>query len=199
MHKFTAEQMKFLRDEYTKLPRKELCEAFNQRFYLALSCEQVVGCLKNHKIMSGRTGRFVKGRIPLNKGKKGISYPGMEATQFKVGNVPPKHKPVGSERIDTDGYIKVKVAEPKKWRHKHVLVWENANGPVPPGCVVIILDGNKQNIEIDNLQLTSRAEIAVANSLGLLKKDAELTKTGLLIAQVRLACGKKKKREQNAR
>ncbi len=33
---------------------------------------------------------------------------------FAKGNVPPNHRPVGSERISKDGYIEVKVAEPKQ-------------------------------------------------------------------------------------
>ena len=45
---------------------------------------------------------------------------------FAKGNVPPNHRPVGSERISKDGYIEVKVAEPNKWRLKQRVVYEEA-------------------------------------------------------------------------
>ncbi|HEU4708777.1 MAG TPA: hypothetical protein VFS17_05645, partial [Methylophilaceae bacterium] len=82
--------------------------------------------------------RFPKGHVPANKGKKGISYPGMEATQFKPGHKPGNYRPVGSTRIcSKDGYVLIKIEEGMfKWKALHRIVWERMNGAVPPGHVV---------------------------------------------------------------
>ena len=47
-------------------------------------------------------------------GKKGICADGCERTWFKKGHIPANYRPVGSERVNADGYIEVKVADPNK-------------------------------------------------------------------------------------
>ena len=49
---------------------------------------------------------------------------------------------------------------------------------------LIFLDGNKQNIELSNLKLVSRAEDLIMNTNKLFTKDKELTNSGVLIAKV---------------
>jgi hypothetical protein len=65
---------------------------------------------------------------------------------------------VGSERVNVDGYIEVKIAEPNKWRQKQRVVWEAAHGPVPADSIVSFIDGNKQNCELSNLRVMTRAD-----------------------------------------
>lgn len=104
--------------------------------------------------------RFGKGHIPGNKGKKMDPeiYEMIRHTMFAKGHVPTNHKPVGSERVSVDRYVEVKVAEPNKWRLKHRVVWEEANGPIPAGCNVQFRNGNTQDVRLENLFLISRAE-----------------------------------------
>ena len=64
-------------------------------------------------------------------------YEKVKHTMFAKGNVPPNHRPVGSERISIDGYIEVKVAEPDKWRLKQRVVYEEAKGESPEGCPLV--------------------------------------------------------------
>lgn len=45
---------------------------------------------------------------------------------------------------------------PKKIRRMHIYVWEKANGPVPSGCLIHHIDGNKSNNALENLQLVTR-------------------------------------------
>jgi hypothetical protein len=59
--------------------------------------------------------------------------------------------PIGSEKLDSYGYIQVKVAEPKKWRLKHHLIWEMAHDPIPGNHNVYFIDGDKRNFRLDNL------------------------------------------------
>ena len=102
--------------------------------------------------------RFKKGRVPENKGKKMSPevYARCSATMFKKGNKPHTYRPVGSERVNVDGYVEVKVADPNKWRLKHRVIWEEAHGPIPKGHNVQFRDGNSQNLDLGNLYLISR-------------------------------------------
>jgi hypothetical protein len=117
--------------------------------------------------LKGLDGRFKPGHMPANKGVKGISYPGMEATQFKPGTKPPNHKPVGSTRIDTkDGYVYIKMAEGMfQFKLLHRVIWERMNGPIPPGYLVSFIDQNKQNCRITNLTLLTKKQNALRNSI----------------------------------
>lgn len=102
--------------------------------------------------------QFRKGHVPPNKGKK-VSpelYAKMQPTMFKKGRPSLNHREVGSERVNVDGYIEVKVAEPNKWRLKNRVVWEQANGPIPPGHNVQFRNGNKLDCRLENLYLIDR-------------------------------------------
>ena len=52
-------------------------------------------------------------------------------TSFKKGNRPKNYLPVGSESIDVDGYVKVKIQDPSKWELKHRIIWSERFGEVP--------------------------------------------------------------------
>ena len=111
--------------------------------------------------------RFPKGHIPDNKGKRVYPevYEKMSSTMFKKGHTPANHREVGSERINKDGYIEIKVAESKRWRLKHRIIWEQVNGEIPKGYNVQFKNHNPQDCRIENLYLISRAEqIAKENS-----------------------------------
>jgi len=116
---------------------------------------------------SGWVG-FKKDHVPHNKGKKGISYPGSEATQFKKGNKSLNWKPIGTERFSKEGYVQVKISctgySPRDYVPIHILVWELHHGAVPPKHHVAFKDGNKQNIVIENLELVSFVEMMKRNS-----------------------------------
>ena len=104
--------------------------------------------------------RFQNGSVPLNKGKK-VSpeiYAKMQPTMFKKGQTPVNHRDVGSERVNVDGYIEIKVAEPNRWRLKHRVIWEQVNGVIPKGFNVQFKNHNSQDCRIENLYLISKAE-----------------------------------------
>lgn len=47
---------------------------------------------------------------------------------------------------------------PKKIKRMHIYVWEKHYGPVPPGCIIHHIDGNKGNNSIENLRLVTRGQ-----------------------------------------
>lgn len=188
MHRYTAEQINFLRDKYTDYSRKDLLEAFNNEFGTAITLTQMVSTLKRNKINSGRTGQFQKGDANPNKGRKGWIVPGCEKTWFKKGQVAHNVKPIGTERLDVDGYVLVKTENKGRWHeqwlHKHKVVWEAAHGPIPDNHVVIFLDGNKLNFSLDNLALVTQRENLELNIKRLRFEDKDLTQTGINIAKL---------------
>lgn len=112
--------------------------------------------------------RFKKGSIPPNKGKKMSPevYEKVKETMFKKGNSPVNHRQVGSERINVDGYIEIKVSEPNVWRLKHRIIWEQHNGVIPAGYNVQFKNRNTQDCRIENLYIISKAEqMRTENSL----------------------------------
>lgn len=158
----------------------------NDEFGTEFTERQLKNFRENNHLSSGLTGRFEKGHVPPNKGKKGWHAPGSEKGWFRKGNEPWNKLPVGSEIMDSNGYIKIKVAEPNVWEFKHKMVWEKHNGKVPPGHVITFLDGNKMNFEPANLSLISTAENAVLNFTRLRCASSELMETGIAIAKLKL-------------
>lgn len=163
----------------------EITALVNAEFKTDYKINQIKAFRKNHKLISGISGQFQKDHVPWIKGKKGLHFPGAEKTWFKKGQVPLNHKEIGTEVIDKNGYHKIKIAEPNKWKSKHIIVWEEHNGKVPEGCNIIFTDGNKDNCDISNLMCITRAENAIMNNQGLRSESVELTKTGLVIAKLK--------------
>ncbi|GHU05036.1 hypothetical protein FACS1894147_10770 [Spirochaetia bacterium] len=100
---------------------------------------------------------------------------------------------MGTVRINTEGYVDVKIADPNKWKQKHLIIWEKANGPIPKGNVIIFADRNRLNVKLKNLLMISRKELAVMNRNGLIYENAELTKTVKLIADVKIGIADRKR------
>ena len=127
--------------------------------------------------------RFKKGMTPWNKGIK----TGLKPTNgFKKGFAPWHTRELYSERLDKEGYILIKIAKPNKWMRKHRWIYEQEYGAIPENSVIIFADGDKTNFSIENLICVSRKELRVLNKFGLIKNDAELTKTGLNVAKIRI-------------
>lgn len=200
--KYTPEHINFIRDNIKGTSFKDLTSMFNKQFEMSLKVSTMVSLADRHGLHNGIDARFnegweptqfKKGHEPWNKGKKGLACGGKE-TQFKKGHKPWNYQPVGAERVNSYGYVDIKVADPNKWKGKHILLWEEARGPVPEGHVVIFGDGDKQNFDLANLILVSRAQLARLNQNNLIQNDTGLTKTGIIIADIQLKIGERKKK-----
>lgn len=181
----TNEQHDFLVNHIKGRMNQALANLMNKTFNLQLTRQQVKQYKTNHKLpTSGETGWFNKGHIPANKGKK---FPNMphNTGMFKKGQKAHNYMPVGTERVNSDGYVAIKIADPNKWKQKHIIIWEKAHKrKKPPGHVIIFADRNRFNFDLDNLLLVPQREFLVMNRKGLIKNDAELTRTGLIIAKL---------------
>jgi len=193
--KYTPEMKEFIKQKVSGKTCPELTWMFNEHFGTNVGVNQIRAYMKNYGLKNGVNTRFKKGHITHNKGEKGICYKGCEKTWFPKGHTPHNHKPVGSERISKDGYIEVKIAEPKMWRLKHNVVWEKAYGKVPKNHAIILLDGNKLNTDISNLKLITRSELLIMNRYRLFAPDADITDTTSNLAKLVDARNKARKRK----
>ena len=191
MHNWTDEQYQFLKENIKGTPRKELHKMFNEHFNLNLKFTQIDGAITRKKLNNGRVGKFRKGFVPWNKGMKGWQPGGRSSvTQFKKGQPPINWRPVGSERLDKDGYTVVKVAEPNEWMLKHRKIWQDAGREIPGGHALLFIDGDKTNITLDNLMLVSRAHLAVGNKAKLFHEDRALNESVLKYIDLKIAVRK---------
>jgi len=188
MHRwYTKEEIKFVKKNIKGRPYLELLKMFNKRFKLNLRLKQLETMCDKHGIKNG-IGKFRRGHVPYNKGKK-LGHHDARYSNFK---------PFGAERvifINKKIYVEVKTGH-LRWERKQALLYRKAHGRIPKGNVVIFADGNTRNFSPDNLLLVSRAELAVMNTCGLIKRQGELTRTGKIIADVKLAIGKLKTRKK---
>lgn len=185
-HIYTVEEHLFMKSYVPGHSYKEIQQAFIKKFDWEISIGQIKSYIGNHGLNTGRNGRFEKGQTSHNKGVKMPKevYEKAKHTMFAKGHIPHNHKPVGSERINVDGYIEVKVEEPRKWRLKHNVVWEQHNGKIPRGSVVIFLDRDKMNVSIENLKLVKRSELLIMNRYDLYGENAESTETATNLAKL---------------
>lgn len=191
--RYTKEELEFIRKITPGRHYREIVEMFNRKFEYQIDTKKLKETLKNHRISTGLTGRFEKGHVPYNKGKK---FPGTgNKAAFKKGNIPVNKMKVGEDTISSDGYVKTKIAEPDVWEFKHKLIWAEAHGPIPEKHSIVFADGNKLNLSIDNLLLVSKAELLMLNRKRLISENSELTKTGLNVVKVMNKIHKIKKGE----
>lgn len=189
-NKYTEQHFNFIK-ENVKNTEKDLVKMFNEKFEIKIT----VGILGNIKsklgIRSGLVGgRFEKGHNSFNKGKKWDEFMSVDGqtnslkTTFKKGHQPHNHRTIGSERINKDGYVEIKIAEPNKWQLKHRYVYEQAFGIIPKGKKLIFLDGNRLNISLSNLQIISNEQSLIMNQKRYFSTNKDLTQTGIIVSKV---------------
>ena len=182
-HIWSDEEKQYLAEITPGRGYKEIQSMMSCKFGFDYTRHQIKGAITRNKLNTGRTGRFEKGRATWNKGTKGLTK--ANVTSFKKGQKSHNYKPLGSERITKDGYCEVKVSDTgRRWRPKHVLIYEKHHGKVPKGSAVIFLDRDKRNFDIDNLHLVTRSQLAMLNKNSLIQKDAELTKTAINVVDL---------------
>jgi hypothetical protein len=140
----------------------------------AFKASEASGRMLKGGVHRGEATRFKPGQISHNAGIRSPGYaPGrMAESQFKKGQRSSNWLPVGSTRINADGYLDVKVTDsgypPRDWKGVHRLVWQEANGPIPRGHVVVFRKGRATTdpaaITVDALELLTRIELMKRNS-----------------------------------
>lgn len=172
--KITELQREWIRKHYTEFRTiKEIHEAFNTEF------DQDI-CFGTFSSFLSKT---LKIRINKNKGK------------FRNGESA-RALPIGTIKKTRYGtYIKVKedtrFGDVKRsgyskpyWIPLQEKVYQEKYGPIPAGCFICFLDGNRNNFAAENLHPINRKISAYLAKNKLWKKDDEQTKTAILLAEL---------------
>lgn len=138
----------------------EIIELYNKKYNFKLNKNQVKHLKRKYNLVSGINTKFKKGQQAHN------------------------HKPIGYEFLRDDGYIEIKIAEPNSWKLKQQYIWEKYNGKIPKGYRVVFLDQDKTNFDLDNLTLIQSKDILTTKNMKLFSKEKEITKVGILTAQL---------------
>lgn len=171
--RWTKQEIDMLAKHYPESTSTEMAALFGGKYDTQAICNKA-NTLAIHKSQAyhekygiDKNGKFLRNAVPWNKGIKFEAGGKSELTRFKPGRVPPNHRPVGSIRIDKDGYTQIKVDEGKnKFRLLHREIWKQHHGSYPArGTAIKFKDGNKANCSIDNLEIISRAELMRQNSM----------------------------------
>lgn len=147
--------------------------AYKNRFEKSLAYRQGMAAKKNFKI-AGKKYVFAKGHTPINKGKKMEEYVPAESlariqsSQFKKGMKCHNELHDGAITIRTDNrnrpYKFIRTAK-AKWEALHVHLWKQAHGPIPPGHVIIFKNFDTLNCELSNLEMITKSENMLRNSI----------------------------------
>jgi hypothetical protein len=172
---YSSEERDYIRS-VSQWPRHEAHASFCQKFRRdEVSLKNFNSLCKRNGWLTGRTGCFVKGEVPHNKGKqcepgKGGRHPNARRSQFKKGNLPHNTKYLGHERVSKDGYVEISVNQPnphtgfeRRYVLKHKWLWEQLHGPVPEGHALKALDSNPLNTDPSNWEPVPRGVLARLN------------------------------------
>ena len=183
------DKVEFMKNYIPGHTEAEIRKAFNDRFEITLTESQIENFKTRYGIKSGTHGGcFRKSNVPHNKGKKMSPdiYKKIKHTMFKKEHIPTNHREVGSERVNVDGYVELKVAEPNKWMLKQRKLYEDYhNEKLTSNDVIIFLDNNKFNFDKDNLIKLTRAELIRFNQDHLYCGDKDITKVAVSIAKIK--------------
>lgn len=193
---WTEVELELLRRNYADSLSADLAQALDRPITQVYSCANRLGLAKSDAFKAtDKSGRILKGGklsvvtqfkpgiVPWNKGSNYVAGGRSAETRFQPGVRPHTWKPVGSYRINADGYLDQKVSDtryaPRDWRGVHRLVWEAANGPTPVGMVVVFRPGRRTTdpelITLDAVECITRRELMARNTVHNLPKPlAEL-------------------------
>ena len=209
---YTCEELAFI-ESVSKWPRDEAHAAFCQQFRRDdVTLQNFHALCKRKGWFTGRTGCFVKGHEPSNKGKPcppgtGGRHPNARKTQFQKGGRTGKaalnYQPIGTERVTEDGYRERKIHDglpmQSRWQLVQRIEWEAANGPIPEGHALKCLDGNRMNTDPSNWEAIPRGVLARLNGgrhkkrLAYDQAEPELKPTVMAIAKLEHAVHEKRR------
>lgn len=110
-----------------------------------------------------------------------------------------RDRPIGFEVIDRGGYISIKTDRKSKirreqWRFKHLLLWEEKNGPIPNGHKLKCIDGNRSNPDPSNWECVPSGMVSRLNRRGFDGAPAEMKPTIMAVAKLEHALNERRRR-----
>jgi HNH endonuclease len=196
---WTEQQVDLLHQYYPTSRADELKKIIGRNIKSIYTKANAIGLRKDPKYKSDmiawadkNRSIFPKGHVPFNKGKKWDDYmseagkQAMQATIFKKGNLPHTNTFDGNItiRLDNKGRLYKHIRLSKAvWQKYHQYIWEQENGKIPNGMLVVFKDKNSMNCSIENLELITRKENMARNSIQ--RYSPELIQTIKILANVK--------------
>lgn len=172
--KITDEQRVYIKENLERFRTiREFREHFNEKFDL--------------DIKQTTMESFIAKTLLIKRGKN-------EGRFKKGGGNRHKSLPVGTIK-KTQGRTVIKVQQSGEriksydrpdWMPMQEYVYQCSKGEVPEGCYICFLDGNNENFDPENLYPINRRIHAYMSRNRLWSKDAELTKTAILLANLKV-------------
>lgn len=191
---YSQQELGFIKTNCT-LVVSDLTQKFNLKFDRNVSVTNINALRKRKKWRTGRTGHFEKGHIPHPNARP----KGPNPTSFKKGHKPVNYLPVGTERVSTDGYVEIKMAEGiNKWRSKARIIWAQVHGELKESEILRFKDGKRLNCQLSNLEKVNRSEHARLNQMEYNAMPEEVKPVILTLARLQAKAGElEKSREGN--
>lgn len=182
---YSQEMKQWIRDNVKGRSLVQLTEDFNKHFGTNFKTSQIGHLKGDMGLRNGNDTKFKKGNVALNKGQK-MSEAQREKLKdkwFQKGHRPATYKEIGSEYINTDGYVMIKISH-NKWVMKHKLVWQQHHGPIPKGYVMAFLNNDITDCRIENLRLVKRSTMTRLTMLKLRSENSEATQAGISLIEI---------------
>lgn len=161
---YTKDEIDYLKKIIIGRTSNEIIGLYNTKFNKNMTYNQLLSFQKKYKIRSGLDTTFKKNKIKNPNPPQQIGY---ECIYYEKGK---KH-------------TKVKISN-KKWVEKSRYVYEQHYGKIPDNCVIIFLDGNRDNYDIKNLKCITHKEHEIMAGNNLYFKNKELNETSIAIAKL---------------
>ena len=183
--RWTEKEIEYLKLHFANTYTKQLCNILNKSYTSIAGKAYAFGLKKSPEFLKaeleiqadrlrviGADSRYKPNHVPANKGKEMPEdiYIRCAPTMFKKGNKPHNSKHDGAERISVEGYLEVRIKE-GEYKYKHRVIYEQHYGPIPEGMIVRFKDGNKMNLNLDNLELIDRGQNMLNNTIQRFPKE----------------------------
>lgn len=186
-HKYTSDQDAFLRDNSSKMTRKELVDSFNKRYGTSIKENAIVQRCFLRGWKAGSDGKFKVGGVPWIKSKGGreeyvAKLKGGNSTSFKKGHTSNFTFPTGTIRIWSDEPM-IKTDDGWKVWLRHL--WEQEHGEIPDGYVVISVDGDRDTKDVSKLRMISNRTLTTLMSNNWVGEGEAIVDTGIVWCTLR--------------
>ncbi len=169
-NKYNKEFEDFIKKNVSKYTKEDFRILLQKRYNIKLSSEALRRYLNRHKI----SDRY---------------------RDYKEHNVRDTYKClIGTERVTSQGVF-IKTAQPDTWRRKTRVIYEKYhNCKLKDNEYIVFLNQNQNDFRKENLIKSSRKEIAYLHNKKMFSSDPELTKLGIITAQLMIKVNEVSKR-----
>ncbi len=177
--KWTDQEIEYLKLNFANMYTNQLCNILNKSYTSIAGKAYLLRLKKSPEFLKmelarqadrlkvdGAGFRFKKGNTPENKGKPMPEhlYKRFAPTMYQKGHQPHNLQRDGAERMTKDGYIQIRISK-NVYKLKHRIIYEQHHGTIPDDMKIRFKDGNKLNVNIENLEAITIAENMAKNTI----------------------------------